>query len=61
MRVENEFVIVLNEKCVLNGKKCDNTVYGQKEGDVNGAKPKQCFPKQPNCVSNASGEQCQAH
>ena len=35
MRVENEPVIALNEKCVLD-EKCENTEYGQSEADVNG-------------------------
>jgi hypothetical protein len=37
MRVENESVTILNEKCV--NEKRDNSEYGQSEADVKGAKP----------------------
>jgi hypothetical protein len=37
IRVENESVILLDEKGV--NEKCDNTEYGQSEANMNGAKP----------------------
>ena len=44
MRVENESVIVLNEKC-------DNSEYGQSEAAVSGPKPNGATPSsRPVCV-----------